>query len=258
MRRSGRRGEQAGPESPEVDPALLELAREIQAEVTRIVEDPDAEGELLEELLDRIPREERQTLARTVFDRLPAERQWDVVARVYGDDEIRAYLDEHRSELLDEARAGSQRADAARRARAAHRLDTDEVAPGEVLTLGLFREHDARAALARGHTSSTCARQLVLRSTGDGWFQVIQDVFNPRGGYFVTAEYSEDTWRDSDRLAPHAEVRVGSIRETDAGASFEPGVYPGGRVDFEVNGHATPGRLHLGFASLSDIDIFKN
>jgi hypothetical protein len=95
---------------------------------------------------------------------------------------------------------------------------------------------------------------------GAGEFQVIEDVFNPGGGYFVTAEYSEETWRTSDRLPGHAIVRVGSITEgaAAAGPSFEPIVYPGGRVDFEVSGQPTAGRLHLGFAMLGDVGIFAS
>jgi hypothetical protein len=235
---------------------FLELAREIQGEVARIAADPSAHSDLLVELLERIPREERMKLARTVFDQLHPEQQWAIIEQVYGDGEITAYLEAERSARLADARLGAQRLDTARKARAEHHLDTRDVTRGEVLTLGLFREHDVRAAVSRGHTSSTCARRLVLRCMGESTFQVMQDVFNPNGGYFVTAEYSEETWRTNDRLPGHTMVRVGSITESAAGQSFEPVVYPGGRADFEVGGRPIPGRLHLGFAMLSDVDIF--
>jgi hypothetical protein len=260
MKRAGRSRQEpefsTSAPGPDEGPPFVELAREIQAEVARIAADPSAHGDLLVELLDRIPRDERMKLAQAIFDRLPAERQWAIVEHVYGDAEIRAYLEAERSARLAEARAGRARLDMAQRARVDHRLDTGDVPLGEVLTLGLFREHDARAAVARGHGSSTCARRLILRSTGDGLFQVMEDVFNPGGGYFVTAEYSEDTWRTQDRLSGHAVVRVGSIVEHEAGESFDPVVYPGGRVDVEVGGRPTRGRLHLGFAMLSGVDIF--
>jgi hypothetical protein len=138
-------------------------------------------------------------------------------------------------------------------------LDTRDVPAGELLTLGLFRERDAGAAVSRGRASSTCARRLVLRATGDGTLQVIEDVFNPDGGYFVTAEYSEETWRSSDRLPGHAIVRVGSILEDGASTgAFEPVVYPGGRVDFQLGEQAARGRLHLGFGMLGDVGIFAD
>jgi hypothetical protein len=243
------------------DPSpFLELAREIQAEVARIAADPSAHSELLFEFIEGIPQEERMKLARRIFGALPAERQWAVIAEVYGDEAITSYLEAERSAHLADARAAEDRRQWAATARAEQRLDTRSIPAGALLTLGLFCERDVRAALTRGHTSSTCARRVVLRAMGAGEFQVLEDVFNPNGGYFVTAEYSEETWRTSDRLPAHAIVRAGSITEgaAVAGASFEPIVYPGGRVDFELGGQPTAGRLHLGFAMLGDVGIFAS
>jgi hypothetical protein len=236
----------------------LDLAREIRAQVARIAADPSAHSDVLFEYLEEIPREERRKLARRIFAELPAGRQWEVIAEVYGDDEITEYLEVERAARLAEARASAERLRRVRAARVEHRLDTRDVPAGELLTLGLFRERDVAAAVRRGQESSTCARRLVLRSLGAGAFQVIADVFNPRGGYFVTAEYSEDTWRDDDRLPGHAVVRVGAIIDgpPETGPTFEPVLYPGGRTDFEVGGEATRGHLHLGFGILDDIDIF--
>ena len=73
----------------------------------------------------------------------------------------------------------------------------------------------------------------------------------------MTAEYSADTWRDHDRLEPHAVVRVGSIAAGEPEPSFEPILYPAGRVDVEIAGQASPGRLHLGFAMLSELDVLR-
>ena len=89
---------------------------------------------------------------------------------------------------------------------------------------------------------------------------MIEDVFNPGGGYIVTAEYSQETWRSGERLPGHAIVRVGSTIEGATGAEllFEPIVYPGGRIDVEVAGQPTRGRLHLGFAMLGDLGIFAS
>jgi len=238
-----------------VEPAVLELAKEIQAEIRRVAADPDAHLDLLDALIDGISADKRTELARAIFDQLPVEQQWSVLERVYGDDEIRALLEAHRAALAEAVAEGSaKRLDLAVRVRKERRLDTEAVDAGEELTLGLFREHDVRAALARAPLSSPCARRLVLRALGEGRFQVIEDTFNPRGGYFVTADYSEDTWRSHDRLEPHAVVRVGSIIDT---SPFEPVLYPAGRVDVEVAGQAARGRLHLGFAMLSELDVFR-
>lgn len=226
----------------------LALAREIHAEVARVAADPSAHGDLLAELIDRIPRERRLELAQSIFDRLPAEQQWAIVERVFGDHEIAAYLAGER----DRRRADAERERQRQAVRAAGALDTSGIAEGAELTLGLFCEHDVRAALARGQASATCARRLVLRSLGGGRFRVIEDTFNPNGGYFVTGEYSEETWREHDRLEGHSVVRVGSTTD----GTFEPVLYPGGRVDVDVAGIASPGRLHLGFATLGGLDLF--
>jgi hypothetical protein len=152
---------------------VLELAREIQADIRRVAADPDAHLDLLDALIDELSTERRLELARTIFEQLPVEQQWAVLERVYGDDEIRTYLDAHRASLLADAEGQAGRIQLAARVRKERRLDTRDVETGEELTLGLFREHDVRPALTRGHTSSACARWLVLRAVGDGRFQVM-------------------------------------------------------------------------------------
>ncbi|HSK98289.1 MAG TPA: hypothetical protein VK891_16800 [Euzebyales bacterium] len=243
----------------------LDLARTIRREVERVADDTTVQADALAELIDDLPRQERLRVAQAVFDRLPPERQWEIIARVFGDEELAALLETERAARLDEARRTAAARALADDVRAHHRLDTRCVPAHGVLTLGLFREADVRAAVARGHLSSTCARRLMLRAVGEpGTFQVIEDVFNPRGGYFVTAQYDEDTWRASDRLRGHAVVRAGSITTSEDGARsadrssvarFEPVLYPGGRVDFEIGGRLREGRLHLGFAMLGDHEL---
>ena len=249
--------EQPGASGDEaVDPAVLQLAEEITAHIHRVAADPSADLDLLDALIEGISADKRMELARSIFEQLSPEQQWAVLERVYDDEEMRSYLEAQRASMRDVAQGQVGQQGLARRARHERRLDTRDVESGTELTLGLFREHDVRAALARGHGSSTCARRLVLRALGDGRFQVIADTFNPNGGYFVTADYSADTWRDQDRLNPHAVVRVGSIAADHPKPAFEPILYPGGRVDVELRGEASPGRLHLGFAMLSELDIF--
>jgi hypothetical protein len=234
---------------------FLELAREIKLEVDRVAADDAAGAESLTEVIERIPRLERQRIAQLVFDQLPAEDQWSVLERVFGDAELREYLSAERDRRLSELHSSEGLREVARAARAARELDTRMIPDDVQVTLGLFREADARAAVSRGHVSQTCVRQLVLRSRRPGELHVIEDVFNPRGGYFVTRDYDQGTW-ERERLASHAIVRVGALRERPEDQQFEPVLYPGGRADFETDQGVVRGRLHLGFVMLGDVDVF--
>lgn len=257
MRRTRRRAEVARLEA-EIEDArpFLALAREISEEVTRVAADGGA-AEAVIEAVETIPRRERLDVARAVFDRLPPDRQWAVIERTFGDEEIRAALAAEREERLAQARRASARRALTARARVGNAFDTRHIPADEQLTVGLFREADVRAAIARGHTCTTCARRVVLLGRSEpGTFQVIEDVFNPAGGYFVTGRYDEETWRTHDRLRAHSLVRAGSITEKTAGRSFEPVLYAGGRVDFEVDGEPLAGRLHLGYLLVGDHDVF--
>jgi hypothetical protein len=256
--RKTRRDELAQLQS-ELDAArpYLDLAREIQHEVARLTDDSSAHVDMLDEVIEQFPQRERLRVARAVFDKLPAERQWEIIERVYGDEVISDLLATERAARLEQARRTAEGRALAGRIRAQNRFDTRDVPAHTMLTLGLFREPDVQAAVSRGHVSATCARQLVLRATDEpGVFQVIEDVFNPRGGYFVTAQYDEHTWRTTDRFGGHTVVRAGAISAGNGRPAFEPVLYPGGRVDFETGGHTREGCLHLGFAMLSDYDLF--
>jgi hypothetical protein len=237
---------------------FLDLAREIQAEVARVAGDDGADAQSLVEAIEAVPRRERERIARAVFDRLPPERQWAILERAFGDAEIRDYLEQDRSGRLAAIRRAAIDLSFAAAARTERRLDLVSLPAGLELTLGLFRAADVRAALLRGRASDVCARRLVLRTTDRaGWLHVIEDVFNPRRGLFVTADYDESVWQ-RERLESHDVVRVGSI---DARAGEEPGVlepvlYPGGRVDVEVGGAVREGRLHLGFVLVGEEDTF--
>jgi hypothetical protein len=235
----------------------LDLAREIQHEVARLADDSSAHVDTLAEVIEQFPQRERLRVARAVFDKLAPERQWDIIERVYGDDVISDLLEAERAARVEQARRTAEGRALAGKIRAENRFDTREVRPHRMLTLGLFRETDVQAALSRGQVSNTCARRLVLRATDEpGVFQVIEDVFNPRGGYFVTAQYDEQTWRTNDRFGGHTVVRAGAISAGNGKQAFEPVLYPGARVDFETGGHTREGCLHLGFAMLSDYDLF--
>ncbi len=233
----------------------LGLAREIHEHVQGATRDADGaiDGDTLAAAIAAIPERERAQAARAVFARLPAETQWAVLERVFGDADLRDLLNDERLKRV---------ARAAREAVAAgivshHRLDLVRVPEGDILTLGLFRESDVDTGVDRGPESSACARRVVLRAVdGNGKFQILEDVYNPGGGLFVTPEYDEAVWRGADRLAPHSLVRLGSITDASGRRSFDPVLFLGGRVDVESEGTLKQGRLHLGFALLGDIDLF--
>lgn len=197
----------------------------------RIATDPTAHADLLHEVFEQADRDERARLARRVFNALEPAQQWAILERVFTDDELREHL--------------------AAKTRVTLVLDTRDVPPDEVLVLGLFREDEVRAAIPRGHRSTSAARRIELRSLGDGQFQVLGDVFNPDGAYFVTRDYDESTWRD-EKLDGHLVVRVGSITNH----TFDPVLHPGGRVDLRLEDNDVRGRLFLGFALLSGAGVF--
>jgi hypothetical protein len=235
---------------------FLALAREIHDSTSVVVADVDASAESLVDAIAATPLRERLALVRATFDRLAPEEQWSIVERVFGDEEIRAALDAARRERLALARRATAHAGLISRARVEQRIDMGEIGEA-VVTLGLFREGDVRAAIGRGPRSTTCARRLVLRTGGTaGTFHVVEDVFNPTGGFFVTGAYDRDTWW-ADRLPAHASVRVGSITSAGGDRSFEPVVHLAGRVDVERDGDLAEGRLHLGYLLVDDMDVFS-
>lgn len=233
----------------------LALAREIRQEVERVVADDAAGADSIVEALERFPGEERAKVARSVFDRLPAEAQWAVIERAYGDEEIRAFLQVERDARLEQVRQDGEHRALALRFRAAGQIDTREVPAGVTLTLGLFPEREVAAAVQRGDRSTSTARRLVLRAEDGSLSRVIEDVFNPHRGYFVTSDYDERLWR-SERLESHALVEVGSATGTPTADGLEPVLVPGARVDVRTDRGVVRGRLHLGFAILANDDVF--
>lgn len=234
---------------------FLALAREIKEQVELATSDDSTDVASLVDAVDAVPRSERSRMARAAFDRLLPDQQWAVLERSFGDEEIREYLTAEREARLEHVRRTAGQHAAALAARQASRLDLSVLSVDEELTLGLFLADDVRAAVARGRSSTVCARQLVLRTTQEaGVLHVVEDVFNPRRGLFVTAEYDEQTWA-TERLEDHARVRLGSLTD-DPVRVLQPLLYPGGRVDVEHDGEVREGRLHLGFAVVGDEDVF--
>jgi hypothetical protein len=252
--RRPREDHEAPPDADELGP-LLDLAREIKREVDRIAADDSADLDELSEAIDALPRAERRRVALAVFDRLPADAQWDVLARVFDDAELRDHLaDEHRRRR-EQLALDAVHAPLVAASRASGALDTRELVPGDRLTLDLFREADVRAAVARGRRSDAAARTLVLRCVAPGELRVIEDVFNPRGGFFVTRDYDASTW-EAERFASHERIAVGSISGRPGDERFEPVLYLGGRVDVERSTGYARGALHLGMVRLGETDVF--
>ena len=231
----------------------LGLAREIHDEVERVVADPLSDLDELAEAIARLPRDARLDAVLAAFRGLPAGEQWDLLADLFGDDELRdALAVEHERRLAAVRRTLRLRTVLAmvddRRV-----LDTRDLPPGEDLTLGLFREVDVRSALPRGSASTAVARRLVLRASDEpGRLLVLADLFNPANGLFVTPDYDEAVWRE-ERLAPNTSVRVGTATD---GAAVEPLIHPGGRLDIEAAGATRRSRLHVGAATIGDVDLF--
>ena len=241
-------------EIAELEP-FVGLAREIRREVDRIAAE-GSDSASLTEAIERIPRQERERAVQVVFDRLTPSEQWSVLERAFGAAEVREHLRPEYEGRIEDLRRSTERREVVDAARARLGLDTDAVPDDDQVVLGLFREGEVRAVLARGQVADSCARRLVLRRTTGG-FRVIEDVFNPRGGYFVTRDYDEDAWR-RERLAPHSIVRVGSLAETPTGPTLDPVIYAGGRVDVETDAGVVPGHLHLGYLELGDLDVFAS
>ena len=72
----------------------------------------------------------------------------------------------------------------------------------------------------------------------------------------MTGAYDESTWR-RDRLPAHAVVRPGSIVPDGGDKRLDPVLHRGGRVDVEVDGDLREGLLHLGYATLDEVDVFE-
>jgi hypothetical protein len=225
------------------DEVYADLAREIRDEVARAVE----EGGDLSAAFDRADHRERERVARAAFDRLPAARQWEVLAELFDDDEMRSHLAAVHTARRAEAERRARDLAVATAARRAGRIDLDRLPDGAVVTLGLFRPEDVGGALTRGRASTVCARELVVLALPGPEVQVLEDLFNPRRGLFVTSDYDERTWAD-ERLDGHARVRLGE----DGPDGFVPALHPRGRVAPA----ARRGRLHLGFALVGDEDVF--
>lgn len=236
------------------DEPVLRLAREIRRHAEHLVADDLGDPETFAELISVLPERERERMLMDTFQRLAPDTQWAIIEHAFGDDEIRTYLRAERDARLAQVTRDAARTAVVRSARLAGRLDTATVEIGDELTVGLFRESQVRAALARGRHAANCARRLVLVHERDAIYRVLDDVFNPYSGYFVTREYDHQTW-EQERLDSHCLVKVGAA-EMAPFEVFEPVLFRGGRFDVQVADAIRIGTLHVGFLLVGDMDVF--
>ena len=231
----------------------LGLAREIHEEVERAVADPTGDLDELAEAIARWPLDARLDAVAAAFRSLPGPEQWDLLIELFDDDELRAALAVEHERRLGEARRTLRLATVRAAVTERRLIDTRDLPAGEDLAIGLFREVDVRTALPLGAASTAVARRLVLRATDEpGRLLVMADLFNPANGLFVTPAYDEVVWR-TERLEPNTLVAVGTATE---GGPFEPVIHPGGRLDIEADGATRRSRLHVGAATIGDVDLF--
>lgn len=251
---AGRELEPLTPADLEVLTPYLDLARELKAEIDRITADPDADLGEVSRAIDDLPRQARAEMAGRVFAALTPEAQWSVLEHVFGDAELRDYLEAEREARLVVARRAGAVAPVLVQARSERRLDLTRLPDGHEVVVGLFRPVDVRAALALGSVSTSCARALTVRTTDDpGIVRVVDDRFNPRNGLFVTAEYDDRRFREEE-LPSHVLVRLGAA-DPDTG-TLVPVLTAGARLDVERAGEVRPGRLSVGFVTVDDADLF--
>ncbi|HPU39272.1 MAG TPA: hypothetical protein PLS63_06835 [Microthrixaceae bacterium] len=237
------------------DTGVTGLARQIRGAVDRFVADDAADPASLAAALDALPRQELAAMARVAFDGLSPVQQWAVLERTLGDSATVDSLAEEQRGRLAGLRAQVQSAATAAAAVQRGAVSLAAIPAGSELRLGMFRPSDVRAAAGRGRRSDVCARELTLLATSvAGRFRVLGDEFNPRGGLFVSGDYDLDVW-ESERLDSNSVVDVGSLEGEDA-SSLDPVLRHGARVDVVVSGVAAPGRLHLGWATIDDVDVF--
>ena len=224
MRGQWRRAEDERAAGADREAQHLALAGEIDAEVQRTAGDPDADLDDLARALDEWPADLRAAAVVDPFRQLPAAQRWDILAGLFDDDDLRvALVAEHERATADAARA-QRVAGLLAGVGETGVLDTSDVPRGGELTVGLFRAMDVRTALPVGPSSALCARRLALRATDDdGRLVVVDDVFNPGRGLFVTPEYDEAVWRDE-------------------------------RLDIESAGVVRRGRLHAGYATIDCVN----
>src|SRR5215212_4577081 len=117
----------------------LGLAREIHAEAERAVA----------EAIGRMPREARLDAVLAAFRGLPPDEQWDLLADLFDDAELRDALDVEHERRLAAARRTLRLRTVLAVVDEQRFLDTRDLPLGEDLTVGLFREVDVRAALRR-------------------------------------------------------------------------------------------------------------
>lgn len=231
----------------------LGLAREIRDAVDRFVGDDMATAETLAAAFGSISEAELARVAAAVFAQLSPSEQWAVLGGVLGEARLRALVEQADAAAVAEVRRRVGTRAVASTAAAEGQLDLRWLLPGSVLTVLLFRPDDVASVLGRGARSDVCAREITCVATDDpGVVRVVTDRFNPRHGLFVTADYDESTW-SAERVVANGLVRLGAA---GVAGQLQPLIRPGGRLDVELDGRVSEGRLHVGAVLLDGEDVF--
>ena len=97
---------------------------EIHHEVARLAADPDASAEMIADVFERLPRQARMDAVAAAFGGLSAAQQWNILSRLFDDEELRAALEQERRGRIDAARRDGRRAALVEGVFARHALDT--------------------------------------------------------------------------------------------------------------------------------------
>ena len=238
--------------STEMEP-YLGLAKEIKDEVARLA----LKGYEVSytELFDSFQARERQRTIQQSFEKLEPADKWMVLSALFEDHELKAALEVHYARLRDRLSPVIENYSFIKEIRDKKRIDVANVPTGQPLKLGLYLPADVGSALPMGQASQACARELTLLAVEAGHFQVLKDEYNPKKGYFVRAEYDRTVWAESEQLPQNSIIELGTQVHRGVAVSFEPYLYPGGRVDVMKDNQPSEGRLHLGYATISDYDL---
>ena len=222
-RSTARRVGQEGKRSARTVAPYLDLAHKIELEVAR-AGGPEGDEAGGPPPSTGSPRGARARPGRR-SNGLPADEQWAVVERVFDDDE---------SGVPSPLSGPPLAADGG--ALAAMRPAADPVRARERLTLGLFREHDVRAALSRGQGSSTapadCRPPLDRRWTVPGDRGRVQPLRR------TTSSPPSTPRRRGGRatVSPPTPSCAGRRSSRRTAPRFEPVLYPGGGSTSRVAG----------------------
>ena len=229
-----------------------EIARAIRERtITEAFESGDLEG-AFRDAMATVERDQRADMLLNAFDALPLTTRAAILYASFGDDELRALLEDRRRDELERAR----RATVGARARAAGFLDTHLLDSDQLVTIGLFQPKRVESGRTMGRRSDYCTRELLLRATDAPRLRVIADRLLLRGAYDGTNEYPRVEW-EQERLADHHVVHVGVTAVDGEVHEFDDAIYPGSTLDVRDGSTLVRTRLLVGYVEIDGQDVFS-